>query len=171
MSTQRGYLNPYLAGVGIGLSLLASIFVAGKGLGASGAMMRGVTAVEKLLSPAHVNANPYLAEMGGGGRNPLGNYLVFMFLGVLVGGLISGAWAGRLHTEINHGPRISARQRLAFAVLGGVLFAVGARFARGCTSGVALSGGATLALGSWATMLTLFASAYLVAVLVRRLWI
>lgn len=168
---RRAYMNPYLAGVGIGLSLLASIFFAGKGLGASGAMMRTVTAVEKVVSPAHVNANPYLAEMGGGGQNPLANYLVFMFLGVLVGGLISGAVSGRLRREINHGPRISARQRLGFAVLGGVLFAVGARFARGCTSGVALSGGATLALGSWVTMLTLFGAAYLAAVACRRLWI
>lgn len=168
---RRAYMNPYLAGVGIGLSLLGSIFFAGKGLGASGAMMRGVTAIEKLISPAHVNHNRYLAEMGGGGQDPLHNYLVYMFLGVLVGGVLSGAASGRIQREVNHGPRINARQRLAFAVLGGFLFAVGARLARGCTSGVALSGGATLALGSWVTMLVLFGAAYLAAVFTRRLWI
>ena len=46
-----------------------------------------------------------------------------------------------------------------------------ARMARGCTSGQALSGGATLAAGSWAVMLAIFASAYLLAYFVRRLWL
>ena len=36
----------------------------------------------------------------------------------------------------------------------------GARFARGCTSGQALSGGATLSVGSWAFMFAVFAGAY-----------
>jgi uncharacterized membrane protein YedE/YeeE len=48
--------------------------------------------------------------------------------------------------------------------------AVGARLARGCTSGQALSGGAVLSLGSWAFMLALFASAYLSARYTRRQW-
>lgn len=168
---QKRYLNPYLAGLGIGGALLASIVLAGKGLGASGAIMRSVTALEKLLAPAHVNANPYLAQYGAGEQNPLANYLVFMAIGVFTGGLISGIASGRFKREINHGPRISPRQRLVFAVLGGVLFAIGARFARGCTSGVALTGGALLSLGPWVTMLTIFASAYLVAALVRKLWV
>jgi uncharacterized membrane protein YedE/YeeE len=43
--------------------------------------------------------------------------------------------------------------------------------ARGCTSGQALSGGATLAAGSWAVMLAIFASAYLLAYFVRKLWL
>jgi len=55
--------------------------------------------------------------------------------------------------------------------LGGVVFLYGARMARGCTSGQALSGGATLAAGSWAVMLAIFASAYLLAYFVRRLWL
>ena len=42
-------------------------------------------------------------------------------------------------------------------LLGGVLFLYGARMARGCTSGQALSGGATLSAGSWAVMLAIFA--------------
>ena len=168
---KKRYLNPYIAGIGIGLCLLASLFVFGKGLGASGAMMRTVTYVEKTLVPGHVNHNAYLAELGGGNLNPLNNYLVFMFIGLIAGGFISGTLGGRVTPEINHGPRISKTTRLICAVSGGFLFAVGARFARGCTSGVALSGGATLAVGSWITMLILFGSAYLTAYLVRRLWI
>jgi hypothetical protein len=47
---------------------------------------------------------------------------------------------------------------------------VGAIFARGCTSGQALTGGALLSVGSWLFVGATFASAYLVAPLLRRLW-
>jgi len=43
--------------------------------------------------------------------------------------------------------------------------------ARGCTSGQALSGGASLAAGSWLIMFAIFAGAYAVAYFVRKLWL
>ncbi len=46
----------------------------------------------------------------------------------------------------------------------------GARLARGCTSGQALSGGAVLSVGSWAFIFAVFAGAYAVAYFVRGLW-
>jgi len=48
--------------------------------------------------------------------------------------------------------------------------AYGARLARGCTSGQALSGGAVLSVGSWAFMFSIFGAGYAVAWFVRRLW-
>jgi hypothetical protein len=48
---------------------------------------------------------------------------------------------------------------------------LGAALARGCTSGLALSGGALLSLGSWVFMLALFAGGYAAAWFVRREWI
>jgi uncharacterized membrane protein YedE/YeeE len=57
-----------------------------------------------------------------------------------------------------------------FSFLGGVLFLYGARMARGCTSGQALSGGATLAAGSWVIMFAIFGGAYALAYFVRKLW-
>ena len=45
-----------------------------------------------------------------------------------------------------------------------------AALARGCTSGQALSGGAVLAVGSWAFMMMVFAGAYALAYPLRRLW-
>ncbi|MCP4135789.1 MAG: YeeE/YedE family protein [bacterium] len=168
---QKKYSSPYIAGVGLGLVLLASFFIAGRGLGASGALMRTVVAAEKTISTEHVNNNTYLAKYGGEEKNPFDNWLVFEVIGVLVGGMLSGALAGRLKKETNKGPNISNKQRWAFALLGGSLFGFGARLARGCTSGVALSGGATLALGSWVTMIAIFVGAYAAAYFVRRLWI
>ncbi|MGM0669948.1 MAG: YeeE/YedE thiosulfate transporter family protein, partial [Gemmatimonadota bacterium] len=68
------------------------------------------------------------------------------------------------------GPRISVRTRWIMALLGGIFMGYGARLARGCTSGQALSGGAVLSVGSWAFMLAVFAGAYALAYFVRRLW-
>jgi len=158
MSAKK-YSSPYLVGVGLGLVLLASFFIAGHGLGASGAVMKTIAAVEKTVSQEHVDRNPYLAEYGGGKKNPLKDWYIFEILGLLVGGLISGALAGRLKKETNHGPRISKKQRWAFAVLGGVLFGFGARLARGCT------------IGAWITMMAIFIGAYALAWFSRKLWI
>ena len=55
-------------------------------------------------------------------------------------------------------------------IIGGAIMGYGARMARGCTSGQALSGGATLSVGSWAFMFAVFGGAYAVAYFVRRLW-
>jgi hypothetical protein len=48
---------------------------------------------------------------------------------------------------------------------------VAARFARGCTSGQALSGGALLSVGSWAFMMMVFAGGYAMAYFVRKEWL
>ena len=71
---------------------------------------------------------------------------------------------------VEKGPRISVRNRLLLAFLGGSLMGVGAKLARGCTSGQALSGGAVLNVGSWAFMMMVFAGAYGLAWFVRRQW-
>ncbi len=165
------YMNPYVAGIGLGLVLLGAFVVSGRGLGASGAIMRTVVKAEKIVSQEHVDANAYLSTYGGGERDPWDEWLVLETLGVLVGGLLSGAGARRIRWETHHGPRISRGKRLVFAAVGGGLFGYGARLARGCTSGIALTGGATLAVGSWITMLCIFAGAYGLAWFLRRLWI
>jgi uncharacterized membrane protein YedE/YeeE len=68
------------------------------------------------------------------------------------------------------GPNVSVRARFALAFAGGALMGIGAKLARGCTSGQALSGGAVLNAGSWAFMLMVFAGAYATAWFVRRQW-
>ncbi|MEN8154912.1 MAG: YeeE/YedE thiosulfate transporter family protein [Acidobacteriota bacterium] len=168
---KKRYSNPYLTGIGLGLVMLIAFWVTGLGLGASGAMMRTVVAVEKTVAPEHVNNNFYLKKYGGEGKSPFKHWLIFEILGVFAGGLISGALSGRIKKETNKGPRINNKKRWLFAFIGGGLFGFGARMARGCTSSVALCGGATLALGSWATMIAIFAGAYLTAWFARKLWI
>jgi len=89
----------------------------------------------------------------------------------MIGGFLSGALAGRLKLTIGKGPRISNRGRLLFAFGGGAIMGMGARLARGCTSGLALTGGATLSLGGWVFMFAVFAGAYATAWFVRKQWI
>lgn len=164
------YWNPYGAGVVLGLVLAASFVVAGHGLGASGALGRIVTAGVDVVAPSHVDHNPYLAPLAGGDRNAFDDWILWVVLGSLVGGFVSGLLAGRVKAETFRGPRLTVHQRWAMALLGGTLVGFGARLARGCTSGQALSGGAMLAVGSWAFMFSVFIGGYALAYFVRRLW-
>jgi hypothetical protein len=166
------YWHPYAAGIGLGLVLLFSFVIVGRGLGASGAFSSLVATVVHAVAPAHAASNAFYAEyLGDGTKSPLLDWLVFEVIGVFAGGFLSGALAGRLRTTIEKGPRISSTGRLTLAFLGGLIMGVGAKLARGCTSGQGLTGGALLSVGGWAFMLCVFAGAYATAYFVRREWI
>jgi uncharacterized protein len=165
------YSNPYVAGVALGLVLLATYVIMGRGLGASGAVASTVSWCVGVIAPAHAQASDYFTGyLEGGVGHPLMAWLVFEVLGVIVGGFLSGWMAHRLSRTVEKGPHATTRGRLAFAFAGGALMAIGARLARGCTSGQALSGGAMLNAGSWAFMMMVFAGAYALAGLMRRQW-
>lgn len=166
----RPYVNPYVAGTLLGIVLFLSFYVTGGGLGASAAMSRVQTGVLDLVAPGHVDRVAYFAEMAGGSRSPWAHYAVYMLLGTVLGGFVSGLVNRRVKLETRKGPRISVQARWGFALLGGAIMGYGARMARGCTSGQALSGGAVLSVGSWAFAMAIFASAYAVAWFFRRLW-
>lgn len=165
------YLNPYLAGIGLGLVLLASFVAMGRGLGASGAFSAAVAWALNAVAPGYVAQNEYLSPyIGDGSTHPLKAWLVFEVMGVFAGALLSGLLAGRVKGVIEKGPRVSNGTRLLLAFVGGMLMAIGADLARGCTSGQALTGGALLNAGSWAFMTCVFGGAYAVAWLFRREW-
>jgi hypothetical protein len=166
----RPYLDPYLGGALLGVVLFLSFFVTGGGLGSSAALSRVQTGILDWFAPLHVDRVAYFAEMAGGTRNPWLHYSVYMLAGTLLGGFASGLLGRRVKLETRKGPRISVGTRWALAFGGGVIMAYGARFARGCTSGQALSGGAVLSVGSWAFMFAVFGGAYAVAWFLRRLW-
>ncbi|MBI3005236.1 MAG: YeeE/YedE family protein [Ignavibacteriales bacterium] len=165
------YWNPYLAGLGLGLVLLASFVIMGRGLGASGAFTALVTTGVNAVAPENAKSSEFFAEyLGDGSQSPLKDWLVFEVLGVFVGGFISGILAGRVRKTVEKGPNISVRGRLFFAFIGGGMMGMGAKLARGCTSGQALTGGALLNVGSWVFMMCVFAGAYAMAYFVRRQW-
>jgi uncharacterized membrane protein YedE/YeeE len=166
----RNYMNPYLAGVLLGIVLWGSFMVFGHGLGASGGVALVAGEAVAAVAPQHSRQNAHLVNLVHASESPLDNWVVFEILGVLLGGFVSGWLSGRVKLETFGGPRISARQRWLMALVGGAIAGYGVRLARGCTSSQALSGGAVLSAGSWAFMFAVFGGAYLLAYFVRRLW-
>jgi uncharacterized membrane protein YedE/YeeE len=164
------YANPYVAGVGLGLVLLAAFVVMGRGLGASGAFGTSVAGLVATVSPRVAASSPYFSRYLTGSDGPWLDWLLFEIAGVIFGGFLSARFAGRWHREVERGPGTSVKARLLSAAGGGALMGLGAVLARGCTSGQALTGGALLSVGSWIFMLATFAAAYLLVPLVKRLW-
>ena len=103
------YMNPYLAGICLGLVLLASFFILGAGLGASGGIARLAASLEGALAPSHTRASAYF---GAWGPDYLSYYLVFMFLGTILGGLLSALTARRFSLTVERGLAISPGLRL-----------------------------------------------------------
>jgi uncharacterized protein len=164
----RAYADPYLAGVGLGLVLLATFVITGRGLGATGAFATTAAGLTHAIAPAHADGNAYFARYLAG-EGPWRDWLLFEIGGVALGGLASAWAAGRLRGEVERGPA-PLRTRLALGFAGGAVMGVGAVLARGCTSGIALTGGALLGAGPWLFIIAAFAAAYLTAPVLRRMW-
>ncbi|HOI00965.1 MAG TPA: YeeE/YedE thiosulfate transporter family protein [Bacteroidales bacterium] len=168
---KKPYLNPYLGGFLLGLILLATFFITGRGLGASGAVKSAVVTTVDVVAPDHARESAYYSQFLSDDEHPLNNWLVFEVLGVLAGAFLSGLLAGRLKFKVEHAPRITSRVRLLAAAAGGMLFGFGSQLGRGCTSGAALSGMAVLSTAGFVTMLAIFGSGYIFAYFFRKLWI
>lgn len=167
----RKYWNPYLGGVLLGLVLVFSFWVSGRGLGASGAPKSVIVAGVETLAPNHAANATFYKEYGSSHENPLKSWLVFEMMGVLVGGFLSGAFARRLGFKVEKSPKITNKTRLIFAVIGGVFFGFGSQLGRGCTSGSALTGMSVLSVGGFVTMAAIFGTAFALAYFARKLWI
>ncbi|GJQ33070.1 MAG: hypothetical protein HBSAPP04_19090 [Ignavibacteriaceae bacterium] len=166
------YMNPYLAGFFLGLLLLITIFITGRGLGASGAVKSGVIATVTSVAPAHTQDSKFYSEyMKEHDDNPLKNWLVFEVLGVIFGAFISGLVSNRLNFTLEKIPTVTTKTRVITALIGGALFGLGSQLGRGCTSGSALSGMAVLSAGGLITMFAIFGGAYAFAWFFRKLWL
>lgn len=165
------YFNPYFGGILLGLLLLVTFYITGRGLGASGAAKSTVVAAVEQVAPEHAEESAYYSKFISDDIHPLNNWLVFEVIGVFAGALLSGGLAGRMELKTEHNPKITSRKRLIWAGVGGLLFGLGSQIARGCTSGAALSGAAVLSLGGFLTMFSIFGAAYGFAYFFRKLWI
>ncbi|MBC8218371.1 MAG: YeeE/YedE family protein [Planctomycetes bacterium] len=163
----QNFMNPYLAGLGLGLTLLASFLILGAGLGASSGIARIAACAELCVARAHTLSSGYFGKWGDA---PLRYYLVFMLVGTFLGALCSALLADRVRLRVERGAKTSTGRRVMYAFAGGILVGFASRLANGCTSGQALTGSALLLTGSFAFLVFIFVGGYSTAWLFRRQW-
>jgi uncharacterized membrane protein YedE/YeeE len=168
MRRLRPYTEPHLTGVCLGLVLLACFALTGQGLGASGAFASVASGVIGIASPETATHSAYFRSYLQNG-SPWTAWIVVEIIGVLLGAAASAALTGRTRLTFVRATRPSPGKLFA-GLAGGTLMGIGAALARGCTSGLALSGGVVLSIGAWIFMAALFLAGFLAAPIMRRLW-
>lgn len=166
---KNNFWSPYIAGAGLGLTLLATFVVVGWGLGASSAfsLLTGVGLGK--LSPEYAKSLEYFSQYLNV-HAPLKDWVLFEIGGLFLGALLSSVIGGNFRLMFDKSESMKSRMRVLTAFGGGILIGFASRLARGCTSGVALSGGAQLAIAGWIFVIAMFISGFIMAALFRRLW-
>jgi uncharacterized membrane protein YedE/YeeE len=163
------FWSPYVSGIGLGLTLLAAFYIMGKGLGASSAFSIASAVAAQKINPEYAGSLKYFSRYLSGG-SPLKDWIVFEILGLFIGA-ITGALLSRSFKLKMDGPaHMHGGVRVFTALSGGVLLGFAGRLARGCTSGVALTGGAQLALAGWVFVISMFVTGFVFAAVFRRMW-
>ena len=165
------YMNPYIAGVLLGLVLIMAFYFTGHGLGASGGVKEVMIKTVTSAAPSHSVESTYFGKYAGKEIQLKDSWMVLELLGILVGGFLSGAISGRFKFKIEKSPNITKRKRLIYALSGGILFGIGSQFARGCASGAALSGMSVMSISGFVTFLGIFGTAFIASLIFKKLWI
>jgi uncharacterized membrane protein YedE/YeeE len=160
------YMNPLMAGILLGVVLLATFVITGHGLGATGFTTRLTAWIGMHAAPVATSANDYLGGMVEDG-NPLGAWITWQVVGVAIGALSSAFLAKRIHIQLDGKKYLGGAKRPVTALLGGLLAGFGARVAAGCTSGLGLSGAAVLSLAGFTFLVTFFAVGLLASRLMK----
>ena len=163
------FWSPYVTGTMLGLTLLASFYGAGRGLGASGAFSLAAGVGTNAVAPGYAGSLTYFSRYLDQPQ-PLLDWGLFLIIGVFLGALAGALATRNFKLMFDKGASMSVRDRVLSAFGGGILIGFAARLARGCTSGVALTGGSQLALAGWIFVIAMFASGFLFAALFRRYW-
>ncbi|HZD90593.1 MAG TPA: YeeE/YedE thiosulfate transporter family protein [Pseudolabrys sp.] len=172
-STVRSFWHPLTAGIALGLVLLLTFVLTGHGLGASGFFTRLTAWFGGEFARTATEANSYLGPFvknARGAVNPLANWISWEIVGVLVGASLAAVTSGRFRFRLDGATNLPGGGRMVLAVGGGILTGFGARLARGCTSGIGLSGGAPLAVAGFVFLIGFFVAGIAVSFLIRRAW-
>lgn len=162
--------SPYIAGAGIGLLLCLTMFFSKKPVGASSSYATVGGLAGKALAPKHTSSLKYYQE------NPpkidwellfVGSAVVGAFIAAWTGGELTLRWVPAMWADRFGEGSLWLRALAGFA--GGTLMALGARMAKGCTSGHGISGAAQLNVGSWIALICFFIGGAIVANLLFRI--
>lgn len=162
----RPFWHPLVAGVALGGVLLLTFVLTGHGLGATGASTRLTAWLGTEVAPHATAANAYLGPLVAGGPL-LSSWITWQVVGVGLGALVSAFYAGRFRVQFDGQHSVGRSKRLVSALGGGLMAGFGARVAAGCTSGLGLSGAATLAIAAFVFLGAFFATGLLFSRLVR----
>ena len=158
----KPFWNPWWAGVALGLVLLLTFVLTGHGVGATGATTRLTAWLGAQAAPTATAANAYLGPLIQNG-NPLSSWISWQVLGVALGALASAFSAGRVRVQLDGEHSVGRSKRIVSALLGGLMAGFGARVAAGCTSGLGLSGAATLSIAAFVFLAVFFIVGLVVA--------
>ena len=170
-STMRPYWPPLTAGIALGLALLLTFLLTGHGLGASGFFTRLTAWLGGEISRPVMEANTYLGPFLKAAAHPLADWISWEIVGVILGAVLAAATSGRFRLRLDGAPKATGAGRIGYAIAGGILTGFGARLARGCTSGIGLSGGAPLAVAAFVFLIGFFIVGIAASYFVRRAWV
>ncbi len=165
------YMNPYVAGLLMGLLIIAAYFFSGEGLGSSGGFRDLAIGAIDTVSPTYAESNTFVAPHVTGEEGATHTWLVYELLGVIFGAIISAALYGRLKFVVGKAPHLTNKKRLYFALIGGALWGVGTQLGRGCTSGLVLSGMAVNSLSGYIGLIGIFGFGFIFAAIFKKIWI
>jgi uncharacterized protein len=162
--------SPYLGGALIGVLTWLTLAFSNKPVGASSSYATSAGLMGKALAPQHTARLQYYE------KNPPKVDWEFLFVAATVVGAFLAAWHGGELTRrwlppmwVDRFGADSLVWRGIIGFLGGMLMALGARLAGGCTSGHGISGAAQLNVGSWLSLVCFFVGGAIVAHVLYRL--
>lgn len=164
-ATATGW-SPYQVGASIGVLSWLTFLCSDRPIGASSSYATAAGLLGKRLAPEHTKRLKYFQD-----EPPKLNWGVVFMLFALVGAFLAATGSGEFSPhwlpsmwEARFGEH-SLLLRLLVAFAGGVIMALGARLAGGCTSGHGISGSMQLAVSSWIVLISLFAGGMATAAL------
>ncbi len=161
--------SPYLAGAGIGILAWFTFLLSDKGLGCSTSYLKTCGMVESGLTRGRSREKLYYKEF-----IPSVDWQWMLVIGIIIGAFISSILSGTFRLGIvpeTFGARFGFDPVIRFiiAFIGGVLMGLGARWARGCTSGHGISGNMQLSTASLVASVCFFAGGIGTALIIYSL--
>ncbi len=148
--------SPYVVGAGIGVLSWLTFYLSDKPIGASSFYAHLAGFIGKRIAPRRTKSLTYFKD-----KPPRVGWGFVFVVATIVGGAIAALTGGEFTNEwlppmweARFGDGIALRASIGF--VGGLLMALGARLAGGCTSGHGISGTLQLNPGSWIAVICLF---------------
>ena len=149
--------SPYIVGGGIGVLTCLAFLLSDRPIGCSSGFVKARGLIGKLVNRRKTEAKEYYQVVV-----PNVDWAFMLIPGIFIGALVSSVLSGQFQVIVVPSDWVSSFGytpvlRIVVAILGGIILAIGARWAGGCTSGHGISGSIQLSLASMVTAACFFA--------------